>query len=123
MSAPYQPGAVDRFDHIPSTSDDRTLAALLHLSAFVLSFVGPLVIWLVQRERSPFIDHHGKQAVNFHLSMLLYSFVTFIAIFFLIGLLLLPFLIVLGFVLPIVAAVKAAQGKSFRYPLAIPFLS
>lgn len=122
MSSPYGPSAVSA-DVPPSTSDERTLAVLVHLSGFVASFLGPLVLWLIKRDESAFIDHHGKQALNFQLSMWLYFLAAFIAVFFLIGLVLIPLLIVVQLVMPVVGAVRAGQGRTFSYAIAIPFVS
>src|SRR5688572_15085172 len=58
------------------TSEERGWGVAAHLSAFVgawvfLAFLGPLVVWLIGRERHPFIDHHAKEALNFNLTFLL----------------------------------------------------
>ncbi|WP_261664344.1 DUF4870 domain-containing protein [Deinococcus sp. Marseille-Q6407] len=69
---------------VPSAlqADERTPALVIHLSpllAFVLpafgNLLGPLAAWLVYRDRSPLLDSQGKEALNFQLSMLIYSFV------------------------------------------------
>ena len=55
--------------------EPRTIAALSHLAAFAglaIPFgnvLGPLIVWLARRDDSPFIDDHGKQALNFQLSL------------------------------------------------------
>ena len=115
------------------SSDARTWAMLTHLSAFAATvvgfgFVGPLVMWLLKREEHPFLDHHGREALNFNLSVLLYvavgtvlGFVTLLVGFVVI----LPAFIALGvlwFVTTIIAAVKANNGEGYRYPLTIRFL-
>jgi uncharacterized Tic20 family protein len=51
------------------TENDCTLAMLLYLSSFLFGFLGPLIIWLVKKAESPFIDHHGKSALNFIFSV------------------------------------------------------
>lgn len=111
---------------LPSQVRNWALAA--HLSAFVgaaiwLSFLGPLVVWLVKRDEHPFIALHATEALNFNLSVLLYTVVGVILAFLLIGI---PILILIGvawLVLTIVAAVKAANGEEYRYPLTIRFIS
>lgn len=110
------------------SSDVRNWALGAHLSAFLgawlaLAFLGPLVVWLVKRDEHPFIAMHAKEALNFNISVLIYAFVGFVLSFVLIGI---PLLIVVGiswFVLTIVAAVKASNGESYRYPLTIRFVS
>ena len=61
------------------TKNHKNIAALLHISAFVKLFIpfgniiGPLIIWVTNKEKTEFIDANGKQALNFHISTLLYS--------------------------------------------------
>jgi uncharacterized protein len=138
-----QPGAPGAGWTPPAThpsglsSEVRNWGLAAHLSAFVgawvaLAFLGPLVVWMIKRDDHPFIEHHAKEALNFNLSLLLYG--------------------VVGVaiasrwgcspsgsgsspwswsasrsrawvVLPIVAAVKAANGEGYRYPVTIRFVS
>lgn len=119
------------------TSDERGWGLAAHLSAFVgaavaLAFLGPLVVWLIGRERHPFIDHHGKEALNFNLSWLLYGvvggLVAVLGAVVTLGLgliVIVPLAIAFGLawiILPIVAAVKAWDGQGYRYPLTIRFV-
>jgi uncharacterized Tic20 family protein len=64
----------------PSLVSVRTWTALVHASALLgvfLHFPGhvlaPLIVWLVKRDESPEIDAHGKEALNFQISMLIYN--------------------------------------------------
>jgi uncharacterized protein len=120
------------------SSEVRNWGLAAHLSAFIgawvaLAFLGPLVVWMIKRDDHPFIEHHAKEALNFNLSLLLYGAIgAVIAIplaLFTLGIGLIP-LILLGvalalawLVLPIVAAVKAANGEGYRYPVTIRFIS
>ena len=129
-----------------SNRNDNNNAFLLHLSAFfgyIFPFgavVGPLVIWEMNKRKSDFIDRNGKEAINFNLSYLLYTFV--------LGLSIVPFVIrtvmndlhhldlfgiisvgsiigvlaIVKFVLIIIAASKANQGEVYNYPLTIKFI-
>jgi len=128
------------------TRNDNNNAFLLHLSAFfgyIFPFgavVGPLVIWELNKKKSDFLDKNGKEAVNFNLSYLLYTFI--------LGLSIVPFIIrtvssdlhhldlfgmislgsvigilaIVKFVLIIFAAIKANQGEVYNYPLTIKFI-
>jgi uncharacterized Tic20 family protein len=101
------------------------LAGLAGFVAFVIPFaniIAPLVVWLLKREESPFIDDQGKEALNFQITMMLYVFVAAILTFVLIGLLLLPILFIGGLVLTIMAAVKASDGIPYRYPYILRLL-
>jgi uncharacterized Tic20 family protein len=105
----------------------KNWAVLSHLSAFVMflgipAVVGPLVAWLLKKE-DPYLDSHGKEAVNFNISFLIYGAVSAILIIFVIGLILLPLVFVTWFVLVIVASVKAGAGEYYEYPFTIRFIS
>ena len=123
--------------------DDRTWAALTHLSAFLVftpvpfgNIVGPLAIWLFKRSNSPLIDQHGREALNFQISTAIYFFIvgafTVMAIipslfivgipFLLLGIFLLGVLCIFWVVMVIIAAIRAGNGHEPGYLLAIRFL-
>ncbi|MFW6154213.1 MAG: DUF4870 domain-containing protein [Planctomycetota bacterium] len=110
--------------------ETRYWATGCHLAGFalylspipVLGVVAPLVIWLIKRENSPFIDAHGKAVVNFQLSLLIYLFVSAILVFVIVGFLLILALIVMQIILTINGAVRAQNGEPYRYPVAIRFI-
>ena len=92
----------------------------------LLSIIVPLVLWQMKRETHPFIDDQGKEALNFQISMHIYgfalAFLTFILMFVLIGVLLIPVLIGLGIfwlVMTIIGAIKVNEGVAFRYPVTL----
>ncbi len=106
--------------------DTRMWAMFCHLGALVgllgngIGFIlGPLVVWLVKREEDPFIDAHGKEALNFQLSMLIYTLVSIPLIFVIIGIFMLIAIGLLVIILPIIAGIRANDGGFFRYPLTI----
>jgi uncharacterized protein len=111
----------------PSTSSDvRTWCVLCHAAAllglffhFLGHILGPLAVWLIKRGDSPEIDSHGKESLNFQISMLIYDAIALILCVFLIGIPILIALWVANTVLVIIASVKASQGEFFRYPLTI----
>lgn len=81
-----------------------------------LSFLGPLIIWLIKREDDAFVEEHAREALNFQISVLIYGIIMAITI---IGIVLLIPLGIFVFVAAVVAAIKAANGEPFRYPLTI----
>lgn len=105
------------------SKEERNWAALTHVAAFAGFFipfgniVGPLLIWIMKKDASAYIDFHGKESLNFQISITIYFLIAAVLIFLLIGLpmLLLIFLASYGF--PIVAAIKAAEGEYYYYPL------
>ena len=103
---------------------------LCHVSALIGFFVpwaghivAPLIVWLVKRGDSAEIDAHGRESLNFQLSMLVYSIVSGILCLVLIGFVLLAILHVLNVVFVIIASLRASEGKFYRYPFTIRFLS
>jgi uncharacterized Tic20 family protein len=70
-----------------TTKDEKNIALLTHLSGFggyiipLGSVIIPLIIWQTKKEESKFIDHNGKEAINFNLSYLLYTFILSISTF------------------------------------------
>lgn len=60
------------------TTNDRNTATFTHLSALTQYFIPfgnyifPILIWTTKKEKSEFVDFHGKQVLNFQLSLLLY---------------------------------------------------
>ena len=107
----------------------RTWAALCHASALFGVFLhfpghilGPLIVWLVKRSDSSEIDAHGKEALNFQISMLIYNLVAAVFCLILIGFVFLAILWVLNAVFVIIAAVQASDGKFYRYPMTIRFI-
>ncbi len=116
---------------VPSAASHvRTWNILCHASALAGVFLhfpghvlGPLIVWLAKRDESPEIDAHGKEAVNFQLSMLLYNVIAGVFCLILVGFVFLALLWVLNAVFVIIASIKASDGKLYRYPMTIRFLS
>ena len=109
---------------------DRQLLTLTHLSQLLNYVTGcgglivPLVLWLAQRDRVEGMDAHGKAIVNFQLSLLLYTLISIPAILLLgLGILALICIAIIGFVLPIVNAIRASNGEEPSYFLTIRFIS
>tara|TARA_E500000318_G_scaffold99810_1_gene102088 strand:- start:227 stop:613 length:387 start_codon:yes stop_codon:yes gene_type:complete len=111
------------------THDDRTYSTLMHLSILahsllpVIAFAIPLVMWLVKKDESAYIDDHGREAVNFQISLGLYNIIASILIFVLIGIPLLIALQIFSIVVMIFAAMAANRGELYRYPVTIRFLN
>lgn len=99
------------------------MAMLVHLSALFTGFIGPLIIWLIKKDESPFVDRHGKTALNFMFTLAIAWVATIILFFLLIGFLIAPVLLIVGIVFPIIAAVAANKGEEYTYPAAIKFFN
>jgi hypothetical protein len=106
------------------TSDDRLWIVLAHLSVFLgVGLLVPLIIYLVKRPENPRVAAQAREALNFHLSVLLYSMVCVPLVIIIIGIPMLLMLAVTSFILAIVAAVKSSDGEDYRYPLTIRLVS
>ncbi|MDG0824326.1 DUF4870 domain-containing protein [Staphylococcus equorum] len=103
------------------SSDDRLMGTLIYVLSFFTSLIAPLIIWLIKREDSPFVDKTGKNYFNFLLSYMIWLIVASIAMFIIIGFILFPIIAILNFIFTIVAAVKAYNGEDYLPPLSIRF--
>jgi uncharacterized Tic20 family protein len=103
----------------------RNVAVAAHLSTLaglVVPFgsvIGPLAVWLTRRDRDPFIDDAGREALNFGISIAIYGAVVLVATLMLVGIPLLVVGVIAWVVLASLAAVKASQGQIYRYPLTL----
>lgn len=108
--------------------DERTWGMLCHLAAlagYIIplgNIIGPLVIWLIKKDEYPFVNEQGKASLNFQISMLIYVIISTILCLILIGIPLLLAAAVVNIIMIILASVNANEGKSFKYPLSIPFI-
>lgn len=124
-------------DHAPgrpyidpsATPGDRTYCMFIHLmlpiaTVTVLPMIfGPLVMWLLRRSDSRFIDDHGKEALNFNFSVLIYLILCVLLIPACgIGFVLMPVLWVVASILSIIAAIATNRGEWYRYPACIRIL-
>ena len=110
------------------TPDQRQTGMFLHLSqlaGLIVPFAGivvPVVIWQTQKDKIPALDAHGKMVTNWMISALIYSAVSVILMFVLVGFLTMLAVIIMAIVFPIIGAVKANNGELWEYPLTIKFL-
>jgi hypothetical protein len=121
-----------------TTQNDKNYSSITHLSGFAGWFIpfgniiAPLVLWLAKKNESTYIDVHGKSAVNFQLSLILYCFLLAILILpitiLTLGLGLIAIIIgiipaiILKIVLIISASIKASNGEYYDYPFTIQFI-
>jgi uncharacterized Tic20 family protein len=101
----------------PADKDSITMALLCHLLGIFTAFLGPLIIWLLKKDSSPFVDDQGKEALNFQITRILASLACFI------GLCIAPILIaivqVTCLVFAIIATIQSGKGVPYRYPLCL----
>ena len=104
---------------IEISNDAKNLGVLCHLLGFFTSFVGPLVIWLIKKDQMPYVDHHGKEALNFQITLAIAYVVAGISIFCVIGTFLVPIIGLLDLIFCIIACMAASRGEYYKYPLCL----
>ena len=116
------------------TADERNWAMGCHLAAFsgylgipLGHILGPLIVWIMKRDTSPFINEHGKEALNYNISISIYFGICIFLAFTIVGLLLaIPAAIALGIadvILRIIGSLKASNGERYSYPMTIRFIN
>ncbi len=97
------------------------LAGLIPMTPIFGSIIAPLIIWQVKKDEFGFVDEHGKEAVNFQISILIYALAAGLLCFLCVGFVLLPAVYIFDLVFMLIAAVKSNNGEHYRYPLTIRF--
>jgi len=100
-----------------SPSDARMWSMLGHLGGILFGFVPSLVIYLIYKDRDPFIRRHATQALNFQIIMTIAYVIAWMLTALLIGFLLLPAVGIVVLVFSIIAAMAANKGEEYTYPL------
>jgi uncharacterized protein len=109
---------------------DRQLIVITHLSQLVTLVIGfgslilPLILWMTNKEKVYEMDAHGKNILNFQISLLIYSLLCLPLILLLgLGILGLIILGIISIIFPIVNAIKASNGETPKYPLSLNIIS
>jgi len=112
--------AGQQIETLTPKGNEKIWSMLSHLSALLgVGFILPLVVYLAMRQESKYVAENAREALNFHLSVLIYCLCCVPLMFILIGI---PLLIIIGvgsLVLAIIATVKASDGHSYHYPLTL----
>ncbi len=98
------------------------LCHLSALSGFIIPFgslIGPLVVWQIKKNQYPIVDDQGKEALNFQITITLAAIVSAILIVVLVGIALLIAVGIASLVFTIIAAIKANNGETYRYPFCL----
>ncbi len=108
-------------------SDDRLWGAIAHLSALLplplFDLLGPFIVLITKGDSSFFIRRQAISALNFRLTLLVAYILCLPLILILIGIVLWWILALVSIVLCIIAAIKAYEGKTYRFPFVLRFLS
>lgn len=109
---------------VPSEStspskDALNLAVLCHILGFFTSILGPLILWMMKKDTDAYVEHHGREALNFQIMLLIGYVVGGILTFLCIGFVILAAAWIADLVFSILAAVAASKGQRYRYPVSI----
>lgn len=102
------------------TDDERTWALIAHLSGLVAGFIGPLVVWLIKKDQSAFLDDQGKEALNFQIALTIAAAVCAVTC---VGAVLIPVVAVGALIYSILAGIEANKGVRYRYPYTIRLIT
>lgn len=111
------------------SKEERNWAMLAHLSGLLAfatligGILGPLVLWLIRKDEMAFAAEQAKEALNFQITVFVAGLIAAVMCLVLIGFVLLGILAIVDLVLVIVAAVKASEGVSYRYPFNLRLIS
>jgi uncharacterized Tic20 family protein len=127
MANKYLQGRKNQLMSVSNSKESRTWGMICHISTFIGylipfgNIIAPLVIWIMKKD-DPFIDYHGKEALNFQISVTIYAFIAVILALVLVGFVLMFVIMIVNLILVIIAAIKANDGNVYRYPLTIRFI-
>jgi uncharacterized Tic20 family protein len=107
----------------PQAKEEQNWAMICHLAAlsgFVIplgNILGPLIVWLIKKDTMPLVNQHGKEALNFQITVTIAMVICIVLMFVLIGILLVFVVGIGALVLTIMAAVKVSNGQlDYKYP-------
>lgn len=107
-------------------SEEKTMGMLAHILGGVTNIIGPLIIWLIKKEDSPFVDDQGKEALNFQITIMIgyvaSAILTMVPVIGCVFSLLYVALIIVSLVFAIIGGLAANKGEVYRYPFALRFV-
>jgi uncharacterized protein len=105
----------------PPGSDERLMGILSHILAIVpgIGIFGPLIIYLIKKDESPFVAHHARESLNFQITIILAYIAAILTMILLIGFFLFWLVGIVNTILVIVASIRANDGHLYRYPFSL----
>ena len=104
----------------------QNLAMVCHLLGLLIltgiplaNILGRLVLWLIKKDELPLVNEHGKESVNFQITVTIGLLACIPFFFVIIGFFLGPAILIADVVLVIIAAMKANEGEFYRYPFCL----
>ncbi|MBI5974601.1 DUF4870 domain-containing protein [Staphylococcus canis] len=103
------------------SENERLMALLIYVTSFFTALIAPLIIWLLNREESHFVDITGKNYLNFFISYFIWISISTALMIVLIGFITTPILAIMSFIFHIIGIIKAYNGEHYLPPLSIRF--
>jgi uncharacterized Tic20 family protein len=101
-------------------SNDKLLAVLCHGCPLIgLGLILPLIVYLVKKDEGGFVADQAKEALNFHITLLIAAVACAMLMLVAIGALLLPVVGLAALIFAIVAIIKVMEGKAYLYPVTL----
>lgn len=108
--------------------DEKQFALFVHLSGFIGFLIPfgnilvPLILWTIKRKESEYIDYHGKEVMNFQISVLIWIVISLVAMLLLVGFVMIIAVFFASIILPIIGGIAAQNGERYRYPFCFRFI-
>lgn len=107
---------------------DEHYNVLMHLSQYggvivpMLGIVLPIVLWVMNKDNDAAVDAHGRNILNWNISLLIYLLICCVLMFVLIGFVLIWIPCICMIIFPIIGAAKASNGTVWKYPFSFKIL-
>ncbi|WP_287237318.1 DUF4870 domain-containing protein [Staphylococcus sp.] len=105
------------------SQNDKTMAMLIWILNIFTGFIGPLIIWIMKKDESEYINRQGKNYLNFAISYTSYIIVSWILTIVLIGYIPLFILSIAGFVYALLVLSQLIKVKILLYLLQLKLLN
>lgn len=111
-----------------ATHDTRVYCLFMHLALATWFVIGPfaiivpLIMWQIKKDQSAFIDDHGREAINFQISVNLYVLASTLLVIVCVGWPMFVATTTLGIIGIVLASLAAHRGEYFRYPACVRFI-
>ncbi len=102
------------------SQDSKNLALLCHLLGIFTIILGPLVIWLLNKDKDEYLDKQGKESLNFQLTVLIIC--GGLSILTVIGMPIIMIVLLANTIFRILATVAASKGEDYKYPYSFKIL-
>lgn len=104
-----------------TSTDDRLMAMLSYILGTFVTFLAPLVIWLVRKDQSRFVAFHAVQALLLHAFVAVGYIISGVLTAVLVGFLMFPLFFLFGLVFSILAGLAANRGVWYEVPIIAPY--